>query len=425
MNACGTTTSEEVCTGRDCSDASSIGDTTGERDVLGNDAHADTGAGETSDDVPDTDDDADVEPEDTDVIDVVDASDGSADTAPDVVVVPDATPAAFEVAIVAPRPRSSSTFGDEVEFEGVFTSDTLGIGAASVQWYSDIDGFLSDAPFGADGSSRFSTTTLSPGAHRVTLEAFAGGETVTDDVAIGVCSWPDAFAFDVDLDDDWEVLFNASRDPRGWLEMTGNLQGRKGAIVNTARPIAAGDVRIRFDVSTGQCNDPGPCGISGLGADGFAVSIFGTGNAEETVALLERAETGGGLGYAVGGEWGDDDVDAFHIELDTWFNRYNGTNEFHTDPTEETHVAITLNGDPGNHVVWAPLPTLEDNQWHAIEIVVSGSRIQVLVDEIEVADQVVDGLSFKGGFLAFTGTTGYYTNYHRFDNLSILENCTF
>ena len=54
-----------------------------------------------------------------------------------------------------------------------------------------------------------------------------------------------------------------------------------------------------------------------------------------------------------------------------------------------------------------------------------GEDVTVLMDDSIVIDGNVPGLSFKGGFIGFTGTTGYYTNYHRFDDLEVQEACTF
>ena len=114
---------------------------------------------------------------------------------------------------------------------------------------------------------------------------------------------------------------------------------------------------------------------------------------------------------------------AFHIEFDTWYNQFNGGNEFHTDPTRQNHVAITLDGDPGNHVAVAETPAIEDNAWHEVELVIRGDRVRVELDGRSVIDQRVEGLDFKGGYIGFSGTTGYYTNFHRFDDLRTRPAC--
>lgn len=371
-----------------------------------------------------------VEEDTSDVGEELDAGEPDADVATDIEeetpdVATDVTvDTGLRATITAPSDRSGFRAGDEVTFEGTVLLDGAPATAAIVQWYSDREGFLDDAPPTADGSVSFTTDILAPGEHIVTLEAeIPGVGTVTDAVTVGICGFPEAFTFDTDLPPgEWEVIGDASRDSRGWLEMTQNIRDRRGAILYTGNPISQGDIRIRFDISTGQCNDPGVCSSSATGADGFAVSIIETSTVDDVRGILERAQGGGGLGYGVSGGYGTEDITAFHIEFDTWYNQLNDA-EYHTDPTTENHIGITLNGDPGNHILWAALPNLEDNNWHSVAIDVIGSTVTVRFDDVVVAEEEVEGLIFKGGWLAFTGVTGYYSNYHRFDNLVITEAC--
>lgn len=423
----------ETCNGTNCADVGSdigrddAGDTSSDGSGGDLDATEDgSGASDASADSADTEPDADPDVTDAsdgsaDATDTVDVSDGSG---ADTIDIPDIPTTDFEVQIINPRARASAAVGETVLFEGSFFSDIYTADTASVQWYSSLDGFLSAAPFDAAGRSSFETAGLSPGLHEVTLEATIGDAAATATVNVGICEWPEPFTYDEDLNPaQWQVLYNATRDSRGWLELTDNFQSRRGAIVFVDRPIAEGDLRIRFSISTGQCSTPGPCGIT-QGADGFAVSIFDLPTAEETIDLLETANSGGGLGYACSGPYGSAVVDAFHIEFDTWYNQINDV-EYHTDPSTQNHFEITLNGDPNNSVLWRALPTLEDNEWHDVELSVIGSRIRVLFDGTEIANEEIPGLRFKGGYLAFTGSTGFYTNYHRFDNLAIVEGCAF
>ena len=37
--------------------------------------------------------------------------------------------------------------------------------------------------------------------------------------------------------------------------------------------------------------------------------------------------------------------------------------------------------------------------------------------------QTPQGFSFRGGYIIFSGSTGYYTNFHRVDNLDIIHDC--
>lgn len=401
------------------------------------DAAEDTDAGEdSSPDVrPDADDagadasddvQADVAPDTT--------PDAGEDTAvPDATGTdsgPDTTARATVARILEPADGSTAEYATPIEFIAEVTDTVFDHTGVTVTWSSDLDGTLYTGIPGPDDVSMISVSDLSVGAHTVTLDVEApDGNTATDSVRVGVCGWNDVASFDTALPpDDWAIIGDAYRDERGWLEMTGNTRDQGGAIANVARPIAAGDVRIRFRVATGQCDAIGPCSVSTPGADGFAVSIFDVRTEEDLRGVIGAAARGGGLGYGIAGGWGTWDggaVDAFHIEFDTWHNVFNGSNEFHTDPTDQNHIAITLNGNPGEHVLWTEFPELEDNEWHDIDVTVRSEQVIIAVDGVVLVDEEVDGLRFKGGYLVFTGTTGFYTNYHRFDQLQILEDCRF
>mgnify|MGYP003953032039 CR=1 FL=1 len=231
---------------------------------------------------------------------------------------------------------------------------------------------------------------------------------------IGICAQVTPDTFDTELDSDrWRVYGDAFWDPGGWLEMTGPFMGRKGAIFNIQDIVTPGDVSIRFRIWTG----------GGTGADGFAMSVFNARDQDELDRVVAEAASGGGLGYGVGGDWGDREIDGFHVEFDTWHNVFNGDNELHTDPTPENHIGVMTDGDPGVHHLWAEIPTIEDQQWHSVTIQVEGERVVVTLDGAVVVDGTVENFQFKGGFIGFSGTTGYYTNFHRFDDLEILQEC--
>jgi hypothetical protein len=219
--------------------------------------------------------------------------------------------------------------------------------------------------------------------------------------------------FNADLSSsEWLIVGDAYREPAGWLELTGLAGGQQGAIFYLGSVLSRGDTEISLRVSTGQCILPGPCDSLADGADGFALSIFGVGGVVELANLLAEARPGEGLGYAVTPRA----VDAFHIEFDTYHNAI--------DPTLVNHVAITLNGDPTNHLLWTETPTLENNAWHDIVLRIAGAQVTVLMDGVTVIDADVPGLDFKGGYIGFTGSTGGSTNYHRIDDLQIVQACT-
>ena len=335
--------------------------------------------------------------------------------------IPDATLPDAEVAlgveILRPEPLTMEMSEAGVELRAIVSGPD--IEGASYTWESLVDGTVASGTVGADGSIA-DTAMLTAGVQwvEVTVTTLSGVE-VSDRVnGIRICGWRLITDFSAALTPDWELFGDASRDAGGWLELTGNARGRQGAIYYTASRISPGDVDFRFRISTGGGSRPG--------ADGFAMSVFAATDATELRRLVAGAPSGSGLGYAVGGaysRYGMFTGSAFHVEFDTYYNRYNGTNELHTDPSSQPHVEITLNGDAANSVAYANVADLGDNDWHEVEIQVDGERVRVTYDGREIINQVVPGLAFQGGYIGFSGSTGYYTNFHRFDDLAIREGC--
>lgn len=217
------------------------------------------------------------------------------------------------------------------------------------------------------------------------------------------------------LPDEWTLFRNATWEAGGWLEMTGIQMGRAGAVYNNVDVISSGLASIEFTLTTGG-------GING-GADGFAFTIVEVSSSNELLALLNAANQGGGLGYGVSGSHAGEDFtlrgEAVTVEIDTFYNQ---TPNIHTDPTPQNHIAITRNGDPGDHLVWFPVPGIEDLQPHTVRVDILDGLMRITFDGEVVIEQEVN-LAFKGGYMFFSGSTGWATNYHRFDDLTILHNC--
>ena len=430
MVACAASCADDgpACEALECEEQGT--ETSAEAEGTGEETSANDGGGDDVDSSP-TDTDAD----DSDAADPGDLADEpGGDPAEDPGEDP-GTDASWTVSITQPQTQSSTESGQSVMFEGAVTmSPPDGPGALTARWISDADGVLHEGEVGDDGVSSFASANLSAGYHQITFRVEDDqGEGVSETITIGVCGWTEAENFDAPLDtSEWigvpgsAYVTDAYRDERGWLEMTGNLQAKKGAIFNVGQAITPGNVVLRFKVSTGQCYAPDTsCTSSSPGADGFAMSVFQIGSQDQLVELLESAYSGGGLGYGVAGGYGDYEVPAFHIEFDTWHNVYNGNSEHHTDPVSEDHIAVTLNGDPGVHYLPTAVSDLEDNMWHQMEVRVVGEDVTVSMDDVELMSGTVPGLTFKGGYIGFTGSTGYYTNYHRFDDLEVEEACRF
>ena len=165
-------------------------------------------------------------------------------------------------------------------------------------------------------------------------------------------------------------------------------------------------------------------GING-GADGFALTIVELPNTDMFINLLDAANAGGGLGYGVGGSHAEADFtlpgEALSVEIDTWENR-NMEGNLHSDPTWQNHIAITRNGDPGDHVAWFNVPNIEDLLPHTVRVDLLDNRMKIWFDGVLVIEQEIT-FTFKGGYMFFSGSTGWATNYHRFDHLNILYDC--
>jgi hypothetical protein len=305
-------------------------------------------------------------------------------------------------------------------FLGHVVLDDVNPSTVNVTLASERDGVVWSGMLPEAQGLRIPVENLSAGFHRMVLTATSTtGETGRAAISIGVCRWSVAESFDEPLDPNiWETFGDAYRASGGWLEMTGNLTHKKGSIFNIGRELNRGDTRLRFKVSTGQCFTPGTSCRSSDGADGFAMSVFDVDTVAALEALVADAGDGGCLMYGVSGVCGTHVVGGFHIEFDTW-------NNLEYDPTDADHVAITLDGNPGNHVLWTPIGDLENNQWHQVEVALAGEHIEVELDSHVVIEGDVPGFSFKGGFIGFSGTTGNLTNYHRFDDLQVEENCRF
>ena len=395
-----------------CTASSALGDTSGSGDTT----EADTGSGADTTPVEDT----------TPIEDTTPADTGSgADTTVEDTTPVDTTPAepTWTLAITSPVDRDAFRTSATITLTGQLTGEGTDFSTFELAVASSINGSLGIIRPDAAGAFTMPLTGLRPGRHTLSVRAVAADSLErTASVVFGVCSDDTILDFTADLDPaQWLVRGDTTRDAGGWLELTGLAQGRAGSIYYLGDTLAEGDVEINLRISTGACNPPGPCSSFAEGADGFAMNIWSVASVPELEGILDIASNGGGLGYGVSGLYGDRVVDSFHIEFDTYFNR----NDIHTDPTSLPHIGITQNGDPENHLIYRETPDLENNQWHDITLSIQGSRVRVMYDGTMAIDQDVPGLSFKGGFLGFSGSTGYYYNYHRIDDLQIVQSCSF
>ncbi len=374
---------------------------------------------------PDETDPSDDASDDTDATDDADAAEPVEEPDPNVPVVTFSTPVE----------QSSFEEGETITFAATVTDVVAEDGPFAVAWQSNLDGVLFEQTVDDVSELTLTTAALSPGMHTVSLVVGATtGGVGSSTVNIGVCGWVLVDDFESEIDSSvWYVHRDAYRDSRGWLEMTNNLQGKKGAIFNVGQALQPGNVTMRFKISTGQCDTPDTsCFSSSCAADGFAMSVYKTNSVEELEVLLESTQTGGGLGYSyVGGACTDNvdcpagtvctagtcETESFHIEFDTWYNGF--------DPTSANHVGIMLNGDNSTHHIYEVMSSLEDNMWHEVVVTIQGTNVSVTMDGAALISGEVPDLNFKGGFIGFSGTTGACTNYHRFDDLYLQPMCVF
>jgi len=280
-----------------------------------------------------------------------------------------------------------------------------------LRWVSDGVGEISRPTPDSDGTLTLDLTPLEPGWHALTLMATRGEDTATYAISLGLCEDPPPEGFSTAPDPAlWSLYGNAYWDSNGWIEITGIGGGSEGQVFKTDRAIDSGNFTVSFDIATGG-------GING-GADGFALSVWDVPNPTALETLLEKTQPGGCLGYGLSADCGNASYRGFHIEFDTW---HNGGDPVQ-DPTMANHIGILLNGDAGSHYLWAEVPSLEDLQWRSIRVETVASYVTVYMDGRSIMEGDISGFTFEGGYLGVSGSTGWASNYHRFDNLD-LEGC--
>ena len=56
---------------------------------------------------------------------------------------------------------------------------------------------------------------------------------------------------------------------------------------------------------------------------------------------------------------------------------------------------------------------------------IQGADITIWVDGVQKIQHTIPDYQFKGGLIGFSGATGFYTNYHRIDDLELNDVCEF
>lgn len=204
-------------------------------------------------------------------------------------------------------------------------------------------------------------------------------------------------SFDTDPAPSWRPFGDASWDAASaWLTLTPAEPSRKGAWYRRDATLPAEDVVISFSFRIG----------GGSGGDGLALNIVQAASEAELAQYIDATIGGAGLGYGVNGA---SSLRALHVELDTFPSD--------GDP-ESDHVAVTLDGQPADHVLLAEVSDLDDGAWHTVAVAIAGDAVRVDLDGATVIDGAIAGWSFGGGYLGWSAATGGFTNEHLVDDIA-------
>ena len=276
--------------------------------------------------------------------------------------------------------------------EATVTDDADALDTLSVSWSSDVDGPLGTdvADAGGFATIPWSATDHAPGNHTLTVDVIdACG--ATSSTSVEVCQ---DLGYDVDNLDlsTWHFEGSAVWDaPNSWVQLTSASENQAGTAFQTVSTVAADDVTIDFLFFAS----------GGSGADGLSLTAL---DADRMTGFV--GSTGGGIGYL--------GLPGWTIEVDTWYNAE------YSDPTLDDHISFHLDGSY-TVVAWAPLPEMEDGNWHAMSVVVSGVHVTAAIDGVTYLDfDAPRSLSFPA-YVGFTAATGSYTNYHLVDALIVTE----
>ena len=265
----------------------------------------------------------------------------------------------YTISLSAPNATTFKHIDEEISFTGVVEdNEGMPVSGMSVHLLDPRERTLGDTITDEDGTFNLTLTADSLGQAPlsaepvVILENGFCGPNVSRKVYRCIDQFEESFDM---MPVNWTMYGDAFWDQRGWLEMTGNDNGQKGAVYNDIDAISSGLASIEFVMSTGG-------GRNG-GADGFALTIIDILDASELQTLLEGASAGGGLGYGVAPPFGQNDYtwvgDALTVEIDTWYNDWPNLSA-DPEPTRQNHIALTRNANPSDHIVWHAVPTIED-----------------------------------------------------------------
>ena len=360
----------------------------------------------------------------------------------------------LELIIDSPNEGMAYNTNDDIQVRGTVLAEGSSLDFVAVEAiYDDVESL----PLLFDRETGLLTIAINeptPGQHNIRITASMAPNHRAELIRTFSVSCPMINDFDEALDPTmWLSKGPAIRDERGWLELTQNQLNTQGAIFWAGSPVRAGDLDLEFAFSTSKCTEPGACEINRINAGGgFSINFWdvrpqeldslwsatsGLGHVtpEEKLALQERSR-----------------AESFHMVFDTYSNtctpcgtpsEYDGCGNQHEEPTTVNHVSLLFNGHKAIHGEpdetgsycylgpvgdeysdrWTAFPDLDDGQWHQAHLIISGTRIQLSIDEQLLINAELPNLRFKGGILSIAAGSGVNGNYHRVDRLKINEQC--
>jgi hypothetical protein len=318
------------------------------------------------------------------------------------------------IVITSPVEKKTFEAGTPIKWSVLATDTHYGTKELIVTWSSETLGELASATPDDAGFTETIFSIAESGWHEVIVTVTnPDGKQAHQTRVIGICQ-PDpveSFAKNDPLSD-WVFVGASTHNPGGWIDMTGIQQSQIGAVYRKTGKVPAGDLMMGFKFYMG-----GGLNEGGLGS---AVSIINVPSPFEMDSVMTWLGVAGCLGYGVSGFCGPFNLDAFHVEFDTWPHKGSPVQ----DPTDDHHVSVMLNGNAANHVFWYATPQINDGNWHDVVIQIKDNHISVILDDVSIIDGILPAYQFNGGYIVFSGTTDWATNEHRFDDFWVDSPCS-